>query len=274
MLLLVLTANLLLGAHALAETTGAESDDGSDCGCSESGASISTSGSSEWGAGYGTQNGGAGDSVQQADRAIQNDSNDGVNLIWVNLISIAVVAAIVVMLLRYRKSANPKQKAEKAKNARPELAISPDGSKERKPAASDKTVLKLAERLFMQMQEARLTGDIRLLEPHVGRELYQFLEREQNANGAGNRTKPQPCAEIRNLRIVRRETANGTDRLIVRIQERSIDRSEQGDKEEVGPGTNDAGRMKTSFYTMERAEGETIWKLTQIRRESKEITER
>lgn len=267
-LLLCLTASFLFSAQALAETNGAESDDGSDCGCSETGSSISASESSGWGAGYGTQTGGATDSGRQEDQAIQNDGNDSVNLIWVNLISISVAAAVVVMLIRYRKSTKTEQKADKGKDTKAGLDMSLDRSNEQKPEACDKTVLKLAEQLFIQLSVAQRTGDIKLLEPYVGHEFYQELERQQNANCAVAQAKTRTRAELRNLRIVRRVSENSTDKMIVRVQARLIDLSEQSDKGEDRPEINKDGFMNTSFYTMERAEGEMKWKLTKIRRES------
>lgn len=267
-LLLVLTVSFLFAAPALAETSGAESEDGSDCGCSETGSSISASESSGWGAGYGTQTRGATDSGRQEDQAVQNDHNDSVNLIWVNLISISVAAAIVIMLIRYRKSTKKEQMADKTKDTKAGTVMPLERSNERKPDASDKTVLLLAEQLFMQLYDAQRTGDIKILKPNVGQELYQELERQQNANGAGAQTDLRTRAELRNLRIVRRLSENGTDMMIIRVQARLIDRSGQGGEEESKPELNQNAFLKTSYYTMERAEGEMKWKLTQIRRES------
>ena len=105
-----LTVNFLIISNAFADAYDAGSDDGSDCGCSESGSSISASESSGWGTGYGTQTAGATDSVQQEAQAVQADSQDSVNLIWVNFISATVVAGIIVMLIRYRKSTKTEKK--------------------------------------------------------------------------------------------------------------------------------------------------------------------
>ena len=103
-LLFILAAGILLiSSQALAEASDTGSEDGSDCGCSESGLSISANDLSGKGAGYGTRTGDAANGEQQEEQSIQKDGNDGLNLIWVNLISIAVVAGIVIMLIRYRR---------------------------------------------------------------------------------------------------------------------------------------------------------------------------
>lgn len=266
--LLVLMVSFVFSAHALAATNNTGADDGSDCGCSESGSSSSTSESSGWSAGYGTQTGVTNDNGGRNNQAIQNGNNQNANLIWVNLISIAVVAAIVIMLIRYRKSTKPEREADKTKNAEPGFVVSHDGVNERKPEASDNTVLQQTKRVFLQIQEAQRTGDINIVEPYVGQELYQMLERQQSAGGAGGRTESKTRVEIRDLRIVRRASENGTDKRIVRIQSRSADITEQSGKEEDKPVINGYGYMNTFYYTMERAEGETMWKLAQIRSES------
>lgn len=128
-LLFILAAGILLiSTHAFAEANVTGSEDGSDCGCSESGLSISENDLSGQGAGYGTRTGDAADGEQQEEQAIQNDSGDGINLIWVNLISIAVVAGIVVMLIRYRKSMKSEKNDEKDKEIKDGFVIRNDRS--------------------------------------------------------------------------------------------------------------------------------------------------
>ena len=128
-LLVILAAGILLtSTQAFAEANDTGAEDGSDCGCSESGLGISANDLSGQGAGYGTRTGDAADGEQQEGQSIQNDGNDSINLIWVNLISIAVVAGIVVMLIRYRKSVKSEKKDEKDKEIKDGFVIRKDRS--------------------------------------------------------------------------------------------------------------------------------------------------
>ena len=116
-LLFGLTASFLFNAQALAETNNSESNDGSDCGCSESGSSIYSNETSGLGTGYGSQTGSITERGLQDDPTIQIEGNESPSLIWVNLISIIVVLIIVVMLVRYRKSVKTEQDIKKKKGS-------------------------------------------------------------------------------------------------------------------------------------------------------------
>jgi len=269
-LLLILMANLTFGARALAETADSGSSDGSDCGCSDSGTGTYVGETSRRNAGYRTSADGIDESGQQEDQIYRAESDESTSLIWINLISFGVVAATFVMVVRYRKSNKKEQDADQDKGTPSGFGFLRDELNEWQSFFCEKTLINLTEQLFSQLQEALSAGNIKSLEPWLGRELYQRLDQQLRLNCTEERKKPTVSVEIRNARIVRYDNENRGDALNIRIQARLIKYAEPCTTGEVASERSNGDIFVVSVCTMERAKGETNWKLTQIRRESKE----
>lgn len=225
--LLLLTALCLPGTRALAESSGAETSGDSDCGCSETGSGAYASETSGWSSGYGSTDDET-EPAQAEERLYDPQTDGGINLIGINVITLAVLGAIVVMLVKSRK----------AKHSGETVA-------QNSGEAGDAELAALAARLYAAVRRANSAAELEAHKDSIERAFYYRLVRRfetEPAEAGGARV------DVETAKVERRWFETGREAAYVNISARLED-----------------GAAETAVCRLVRAEGANEWKLSQIR---------
>jgi hypothetical protein len=226
--LLLFAALCLPNARAFAESSGAETSGDSDCGCSETGSGAYASETSGWSSGYGSTDDET-EPAQAEERLYDPQTDGGINLIGINVITLAVLGAIVVMLVKNRK----------AKHSGETTAQKSGGN------LGDAELAALAARLYAAVRRANSAAELEAHKDSIERVYYYRLVRRfetESAEAGGARV------DVESAQLERRWFETGREAAYVNISARLED-----------------GAVETAVCKLVRAEGADEWKLSQIR---------
>jgi len=262
-LVLILTISMTFGMHASADYPHPLLYDDSDCGCSETGSGTSESGSAGRGAyGDASQNVAA-DDAQPDGQAEQYQATESVNLIWLNLITLGVVSAIIVMLVHHRKAQRSTNEGTDSPAA---SEASQNGHMRLSASYSEASIIQSAEEIFLQLSQALRNGVIRPLASSLGKELYQRLEQQLHSGGHADAILPSAVIALQSARVIRRASAGEEASALVQINAEVMENTEFRNDGSAGTLSGNTKHAVAYLCTLAHTGDNTNWILTQVRR--------
>lgn len=252
---LVLIALCLLGAGAAARADAGNFSGGSDYGGGSSswsgGDSSWDSGSSSWGSGSTYYDDGT--------------TSSGSGCLGGNLFTIAIIAIVVIVILRYKKSG--KQGGSSVYQAAAEEPGLPlETLKQKDPNFNEQAFLEKVGNWYIQMQDAWEQKRWEPMRAIMTDALYSQMERQLQELISANRTNHVDRVAVLDARIVRYAVEGDNDVLVVRLSTRICDYT-----------TDDKTGQVVAGSTTRELFMEYDWKLIrqkdQLTREQDELTE-